>query len=397
LSGDPSRIRLLEGDFYLDPFPAYPWLREHSPVHRDEEGGVWGLFRHEDVMFASKRPSLFSSQLNGSRPDSPALPSMINLDDPVHNRRRRLVYRGFTPRAVREHEPFVRALASELIDAVTARGRCDFVADLAGPLPMLVIGELLGVRREDRMQLQRWSDAMIEATRSDAPPDVAERAARVFAEYADYHREVAAERRRHPQQDLVSILVQARIDGRGLEDDEILHESLLLLVGGNETTRNVLSGGMEALIRHPDQRERLVADPGLVPVAVEELLRWVSPISNMNRTATEDVEIRGRILRQGDKVLLMYASANRDEQVFRRPERLDVGRDPNPHVAFGGYGPHFCLGASLARLELRVMFEELLRRIPDMELAGSRPLEVTPSNFIRGLRRLPVEFTPTAP
>jgi cytochrome P450 family 142 subfamily A polypeptide 1 len=397
LSADPGKIRLLEGTTYLDPFAAYTWLREHSPVHWDEEGEVWGLFRHAEVMFASKHPALFSSQRNGSRPDSPALPSMINLDDPVHNLRRRLVYRGFTPRAVLEHEPFVRGLVTELIDAVAALGRCDFVADLAGPLPMLVIGELLGVRREDRMRLQRWSDAMIEATRSDAPPDVAERAARVFAEYSDYHRDVAAQRRERPQQDLVSVLVQAQIDGRGLKEDEILHESLLLLVGGNETTRNVLSGGMEALIRNPDQRVRLLRDPSRIPLAVEELLRWVSPISNMNRTATQDLEIRGRSVRKGDKVLLMYASANRDEQVFERPERLDVERDPNPHVAFGGYGPHFCLGASLARLELRVLFEELLRRLPDMELAEPGPLEVTPSNFIRGLRRMPVEFTPTTP
>jgi cytochrome P450 family 142 subfamily A polypeptide 1 len=322
---------------------------------------------------------------------------MINLDDPLHNRRRRLVYRGFTPRAVLEHEPFVRSIATELIDAVAPLGRCDFVAELAGPLPMLVIGELLGVKREDRMRLQHWSDAMIEATRSDAPPDVAERAARVFADYSDYHRDVAAERRQRPRQDLVSLLVQARIDGRGLEEDEILHESLLLLVGGNETTRNVLSGGMEALIRNPDQRARLLEDPSRIPVAVEELLRWVSPISNMNRTATRDLELRGRTIRKGDKVLLMYASANRDERVFDRPERLDVGRDPNPHVAFGGYGPHFCLGASLARLELRVLFEELLRRLPDMELVEPPPLEVTPSNFIRGLRRMPVEFTPSPP
>jgi cytochrome P450 family 142 subfamily A polypeptide 1 len=382
---------------YLDPFSDYAWLREHSPVHWDEVGEVWGLFRHADVMFASKRPALFSSQLNGSRPDSPALPSMINLDDPLHNRRRRLVYRGFTPRAVLEHEPFVRALATELIDAVAPLGRCDFVADLAAPLPMLVIGELLGVKRADRMRLQRWSDAMIEATRSDASPDIAERAGRVFAEYSDYHREVAAERRELPQQDLVSILVQAQIDGRGLAEDEILHESLLLLVGGNETTRNVLSGGMEALIRNPDQRARLLEDPSRIPLAVEELLRWVSPISNMNRTATQDLELGGRMVRKGDKVLLMYASANRDERVFDQPERLDVGRDPNPHVAFGGYGPHFCLGASLARLELRVLFEELLRRLPDMELADPHPLELTPSNFIRGLRRMPVEFSVAPP
>ena len=191
----------------------------------------------------------------------------------------------------------------------------------------------------------------------------------------------------------MSVLVHAEIDGERLDDDLLLHESLLLLVGGNETTRNVISGGMEALIRNPAERQRLLEDPSRIPNGVEEMLRWVTPILNMSRTATRDTELRGQKIREGDKLMLLYASANRDEQIFEEPDVFHVERSPNPHLAFG-FGAHFCLGASLARLELRVMFEELLARIPDMELASPDPLPRTPSNFIRGITQMPVEFTP---
>ena len=205
---------------------------------------------------------------------------------------------------------------------------------------------------------------------------------------------VADRRKRGPGDDLMSILVHAEIDGARLNDDDLLQESLLILIGGDETTRHVLTGGMEQLVRNPDERRKLLDDPAKIPVAIEEMLRWVSPIKNMARTATRDVELHGETIREGDKVLLLYHAANRDERVFDEPERFVADRQPNNHVAFGGYGAHFCLGASLARLELRVMFEELLRALPDATLESDVPLPLRPSNFIVGIEQMPIVFTP---
>jgi cytochrome P450 family 142 subfamily A polypeptide 1 len=364
-------------------------MRAHAPVFRDEKNGLWGVSRHADVMRVSKDPKTFCNG-GSSRPDAPPIPSMINLDDPEHVRRRNLVNRGFTPRRVADHEPRLREICAELIEQAAAKGRFDFVHDVAAPLPMIVIGDMLGVAPEDRDELLRWSDDLLLGTSATAPEAAKLGAQRAFEEYVAYHRRVVAERRAHPTDDLVSVLVHAEIDGSRLSDDELLHESLLILVGGDETTRHVISGGMHQLLLHPEQRDALAREPAKIPNAVEEMLRWVSPIQNMNRTATRDVELCGRRIRAGEKLLLLYPSANRDEAVFRDPFRFDVERQPNDHVAFGGYGAHFCLGASLARLELRVMFEELLRRLPGLELADEAPPPRRPSNFIVGLELLPV-------
>jgi cytochrome P450 family 142 subfamily A polypeptide 1 len=390
-----SSIRLLDGATYTsDPSPTYAWLRANAPVYWDEASGVFGIAKYEDVMEVSRHPEIFCSR-EGSRPKSPALPSMINQDDPRHTRQRSLVNKGFTPRRVAEHEPYIRKVANDLIDAVAARGECDFVKHIAAALPMILIGDLLGIRPGDRNQLQRWSDHMIDATAEDVTPEIVINAMRAMEEYTAYNRDVVAARRRTPTNDLIGVLVHAEIDGEALSDDELLHESLLLLVGGNETTRNVISGGMLALIENPAERRKLVADPTKIPGAIEEMLRWVSPILNMARTATRDTELRGQKIRAGEQVLLMYPSANRDEDVFPAPERFEVERTPNHHVAFG-FGPHFCLGASLARLELRVVFEELLARLPDVELAPGAEVTYTASSFIRGIRSMPVVFTPRA-
>jgi cytochrome P450 family 142 subfamily A polypeptide 1 len=364
-------------------------MREHAPVYRDGKNSIWGVARHADVMRVSRDPKTFCSS-GSSRPDAPPIPSMINLDDPEHMRRRNLVNRGFTPRRVADHEPRVRAVCADLIERAAARGEFDFVRDVAAPLPMIVIGDMLGVAPEDRSDLLRWSDDLLLGTSATAPESARQAAQRAFGEYVAYHRRVAAERRARPADDLLSVLVHAEIDGSRLSEDELLHESLLILVGGDETTRHVISGGTYQLLLHPDQLERLLREPALVPVAVEEMLRWVTPIQNMNRTATRDVELGGSRIRAGDKLLMLYPSANRDESVFRDPFRFDVARDPNDHVAFGGYGAHFCLGSSLARLELRVMFEELLRRAPGLRLASDAPPPLRPSNFIVGLESLPV-------
>jgi cytochrome P450 family 142 subfamily A polypeptide 1 len=391
-------IRLLDGYFYVgEPLRHFRWMREHAPVYWDESSRLWGVALYQDVMKVSKSPDLFCSGLS-SRPDAPALPSMINMDDPRHKLRRALVNKGFTKRRVDDHEPKIRRIVTELIDAVCEKGSCDFVREIAAPLPMIVIGDLLGVAPEDRDRLLRWSEEMLAASTVTAAPELAARAAKAGLEYAQYALRVIADRRQKPAgDDLMSVLVHAEIDGQKLDDEALVHESLLILVGGDETTRHVITEGMEALIRFPAQRERLLRNPSGIPVAVEEMLRWVTPIKNMNRTATRDTTLRGQKIREGDKLLLLYPSANRDERVFRDPDVFDIGRSPNDHVAFGGYGTHFCLGASLARLELRVMFEELLRRLPDLELATRDPLPLRPNNFIAGVEHMPVVFAPRPP
>ncbi len=392
---DQPDIDLLDGKFYAnDAHPAFTWMRAHAPLYWDEKNEIWGVSRHAHIMGFSRDPGTFCSRFS-SRPDAPAIPSMINLDDPLHKRRRNLVNRGFTPRRVADHEPKIRAICNELIDAVAAKGRCDFVHDIAAPLPMIIIGDMLGVAPEDRDMLLRWSDDLILGTSASATPEAAAGAMKAAGEYAAYARRVIADRRsRPPLDDLMSVLVHAEIDGEKLDDEELLQESLLILVGGDETTRHVITGGMHQLIQHPDQRQKLVDDPGKIPTAVEEMLRWVTPIQNMNRTLTRDLEVAGQKLREGDKVLLLYPSGNRDESVFEDPFRFDVERTPNDHVAFGGYGAHFCLGAPLARLELRVMFEELMRRLQDLRLVSDDPPPLRPSNFIIGLETLPVAFEP---
>jgi cytochrome P450 family 142 subfamily A polypeptide 1 len=391
-------IRLLDGYFYVgEPLRHFRWMREHAPVFWDESSRLWGIALYEDVMKISKTPELFCSG-QSSRPDAPALPSMINMDDPRHKLRRALVNKGFTKRRVDDHETKIRRIVTELIDAVCEKGSCDFVREIAAPLPMIVIGDLLGVAPEDRDRLLRWSEEMLAASTATAAPALAERAARAGLEYAQYALRVIADRRgKPPGDDLMSVLVHAEIDSQKLDDEALVHESLLILVGGDETTRHVITEGMEALIRFPAQRDVLLRDPRKIPVAVEEMLRWVTPIKNMNRTATRDSLLRGQKIREGDKLLLLYPSANRDERVFRDPDVFDVERSPNDHVAFGGYGTHFCLGASLARLELRVMFEELLRRLPDLRLASGDPLPLRPNNFIAGVESMPVVFAPRKP
>jgi cytochrome P450 family 142 subfamily A polypeptide 1 len=384
-------IHLLDGRFYAgDAHRHFDWMRAHAPLYWDDASQLWGVSRHADVMQLSKRPDVFCNG-GSSRPDAPPIPSMINLDDPAHRQRRALVSKGFTPRRVADHEPGIRRVCGELIERAAARGRFDFVREIAAPLPMIVIGDLLGVARADHDRLLRWSEDMLGGLSATAPPEAHAAATRAFAEYSDYHREVVADRRARPlQDDLMSALVYAEIDGERLDDDALLQESLLILIGGDETTRHVISGGMYELLRHPDQQRRLRAEPRRIPGAVEEMLRWVTPIQTMNRTATRDVTLHGETIRAGEKVLLLYPAANRDERVFAEPHRFDVGREPNPHVAFGGYGAHFCLGASLARLELRVMFEELMSRLPNLELASAEVPRRRASNFIVGLEELPV-------
>ncbi len=388
-------IRLLDGDWYADdPHPYFDWMRANAPVYFDEAAGVWGVTRHDLVMRMSKDSEHFCNRY-GMRPDSPPIPSMINLDGIDHKRRRNLVNRGFTPRRVAEYEGMVRRICDELIDKAAERGEVDFVRDIAAPLPMAMIGDMLGVEPVDFDKLLRWSDDLILGTNAKASPEVMMNAAKAAGEYAEYNRKVVAERRVKPQQsDLMSILVHAEIDGEKLEDEALLQESLLILVGGDETTRHVISGGMYQLMKNPDQRQILIDDPSKIPTAVEEMLRWVTPIQNMARTATADIEVEGQRIEKGQKLLLLYGAANRDDRVFEDPHRFDVQRSPNDHVAFGGHGAHFCLGSSLARLELRVMFDRLIERLPEMQLASDTNPPMRPSNFIVGIEEMPVVVEP---
>jgi len=381
---------LVDRDFYAgDPYPTFAWMRAHAPVYHDKQSGLWGLFRHEDIIWAERHREIFSNA-PGSRPRNGPQPSMIDSDDPIHIRRRHLVDKGFAMSRVAAYEDWIRSIVTELIDALEHAGGCDVVRDLAAPLPTAVIADLLGVRKEDRLRLQQWSDEMIAG--ADGIENVTETVLKAAADYYGYMNEVLDDRRAQPREDLISVLVHARIDGQGLSQEELLGESLLLLVGGNETTRNAISGGLEALLRDRRQWEMLLEDVNLIPGAVEECLRWATPVINMARTTTQDVEVRGVTIPHGDQVLLIYTSGNRDENVFERPEEFDILRDPNPHITFG-YGTHYCLGASLARVEVRVMLQELVKRLPGIALADpAGAVRHTHSSFIRGLLALPVTF-----
>ena len=382
-------IRLTDGAFYGGdgPHEQLAWMREHAPVYWDEAGQVWGITRYEDVFALSKDNQTWRNS-GGIRPDNPPMPYMIDMDDPDHRKRRALVSKGFTPRQVADRERRVREISVDLIERAKVRGQFDFVKDVAAWLPLIVIGDMLGVDPDDYPRLLEWSEAMILGTGATSEERILGAAA-AFDEYTRYQRRVLESRRRNPSDDLISILVHAEVDGERMSDDELLMETLLILIGGDETTRHVLTGGMYELLLDPEQRAALAADPARIPTAVEEMLRWVSPIQNMARTASRDVELRGQTIRAGQKVILLYPSANRDTKVFDEPFRFDVARKPNDHLAFG-LGGHFCLGANLARLELRVFFEEALRRLPDLALASETPPPLRASNFISGIESLPV-------
>jgi cytochrome P450 family 142 subfamily A polypeptide 1 len=392
----PTRpdLDLCNGAFWAgDHHEALTWARANAPVYWD--GTIWGITRYADVKAVSKDPATFSSA-GGIRPQQGPLPMMIDMDDPAHLKRRMLVNRGFTPRRVRDTEPAVQRACTEILDAVCDRGEADLVHDIAAHLPMIMIGDALGVRPDQRADLLRWSDDMLKGLSSEATDEQLLAAGTAFGEYTAYAHEAIAERQQEPRDDLMSILVHAEVDGERLSVDDIIQESLLILIGGDETTRHVISGGVHQLLLHPEQWRLLADDPSVRPSAVEEMLRWVTPIKNMVRTATRDVELGGQAIEEGDELMLLYPSANRDEDVFEDPFHFDVTRSPNEHVAFG-FGSHFCLGNSLARLEISVMLDQLLARFPDLTVAdpAAEP-ELRPANFVSGLESLPVTFSPTA-
>ena len=386
-AGHPTRpdIRFLDPAFYADFDELTTWMRAEAPLYWDDETGIWGAASHELVSMMSREWRTFCSG-QGSRPES-SVPSMINFDAPEHTKRRRLVGHGFTPRRVADHEPYLRKKVTELIDAVIDRGSCDVVADIATPLPMYMIGELMDLPESDHDTLLHWSDLF--ATGGD---QIQAEVIEAVVQWNEYIMGKVTERRNSDREDLVSLIVNAEWEGERLSDVDVMFETMLVLVGGDETTRHVISGGVAALLQNPDQLAKLRDDPALLPSAIEEMLRWATPVRNMNRTATRDIEVNGLTIRENDRVLLLYPSANRDEKVFRDPFRFDITRDPNDHVAFGAYGRHHCLGAPLARLELRVLFEELLSRLDDLALATDH-IEWRTGNFVLGPNSVPITFT----
>lgn len=378
------------------PHDAYRALREHDPVSFQhsayagaDDPGFWLLTRHADVHGALIDTASYSSYRGGTNllndpPDRLALGRMmlLNMDPPGHTRYRRLISRSFASRAVERLEPQVRTLCQQVIDRVAERDTCDFVADIASQVPMQVIFLLLGVPESDWPHLVQLTDTMMNEGNSDAGFS----AVMNLYMYAD---QLASARRQQPGDDMVSQLLTAELGGELLTQAEFNAFFFLLVVAGNETTRNLIAGGMLALLNHPAELARLRADPVLLGSAVEEMLRYVSPVTEFRRTANRDIELHGKTLREGDRVILVHASANRDERVFADPDRFDITRSPNQHLAFG-VGPHLCIGATLARLEARCMFDEIIRRLWDIEICG--PVVRMHSNLVNGYKQMPVRF-----
>lgn len=387
---------MADGRFYSDggAREAYRWMRANEPVFRDRNGQA-AATTYQAVLDAERAPELFSSA-GGIRPDQPGMPYMIDMDDPAHLLRRKLVNSGFTRKRVMDKVPSIMNLCDTLIDAVCERGECDFVRDIAAPLPMAVIGDMLGVLPSEREMLLKWSDDLVCGLSSHVDETVIQKLMETFAAYTEFTKDEITKRRANPSDDLFSILVNAEVEGQRMSDDEIVFETLLILIGGDETTRHTLSGGVEQLLRNHDQWETLVVKPDALPGAIEEMLRWTSPVKNMCRTLTADTTFHGTDLKEGEKVMLMFESANFDEAVFENPDEFRIDRNPNSHLAFG-FGTHFCLGNQLARLELKLMVERLLVRLPDLRLADGAQVPLRPANFVSGPEAMPVVFTPTVP
>lgn len=389
-------VDLADGRFYADraaAHEAYRWMRANEPVFRDRNGQA-AVATYQSVLDAERNAELFSNA-GGIRPDQPGMPYMIDMDDPAHLVRRKLVNAGFTRKRVMDKVPSIGRLVDALIDNVCEKGEADFVNDMAAPLPMAVIGDMLGVVPEEREMLLNWSDELVSGLSSHLDETSIQKLMETFAAYTAFTMDVIKDRRANPADDLFSVFINSEVEGQRMADDEIVMETLLILIGGDETTRHTLSGGTEQLMRNRDQWDRLAADPSLMPGAVEEMLRWTSPIKNMCRTLTADTVFYGTELKKDEKVMLMFESANFDGDQFENPDEFHIDRNPNSHLAFG-FGTHFCMGNQLARLELRLMTERLLQRLPDLRLADGAEIPLRAANFVSGPEAMPVVFTPTA-
>lgn len=389
---------LADPDTYLAgmPYDAFRTLRREAPVAwhpQVDKPGFWALTGYDEIYAVSRDSETWSSQATGVFLDVPAPEDsyqlalmMLTMDPPRHTALRALVSRGFTPRHVARLGARTADMARAIVDDALAHGQCEFVDEVAGALPSYVIAELLGIPLEDGRRLYTLTDIM--NTRPLHDPELVAAQMQMF----EYAAELAARKRSEPGDDIATALLHAEVDGRRLTDLEFNLFFLLLINAGGDTTRNLVAAGTLALIEHPDQWRRLAADPSLMPTAVEEMLRWTSPVTVFSRTATRDTDVGGIRLREGERVAMIYPSANRDEKHFADPDRFDIGRMPNPHLAFGGGGTHFCLGASLARVEAAAIFRELITRTREIGLVG--PVERVRSVLMNGIRSMPVQFTP---
>jgi len=389
---------------------AFATLRRERPISFHEEPyleglpfprgpGYWALTKYADILEVSRSPELFCSGQGSNIGDLPPdfaefFGSMINMDDPRHARLRRIVSRGFTPRMIQRVEEDVQRSATQIVDDVIDRGTCDFVTDIAAALPLKIICDMMGIPQSQFKFIFDRTNVILGAGDPEYvsnPLEVVPALLQSGAELSQLVQELGRERVAHPTDDLTSALVNAEIEGERLTEQELGSFFVLLVVAGNETTRNAISHGMKALCDYPEQRRRWAADfEGLAPTAVDEIVRWATPVIHFRRTATRDTELRGQKIGAGQKVVLWYCSGNRDEDVFPDPFRFDVTRTPNEHVGFGGPGPHFCLGAHLARREITVMFREIFRRLPDLRIVGE-PARLQ-SFFIHGIKHMQCEF-----
>src|SRR4051794_8026485 len=400
-----SDIDLLDRDRFTDGVPHewFTFLRKEAPVYRHPEPGgpgFWVVTKYADVVAVGRDAETYSSHqarggvvgLEGAAVDynfNQGGNLMLTMDPPEHTRYRKLVNRGFTPRQMRILEDHIRDMSTRIVDDVIERGECDFVVDVAAELPLQVIAELLGVPHEDRHKVFQWSNRMIGS--EDPEYNVSEEEVQTAQiEMFMYANELAAQRRQDKRDDIVTALLDAEVDGDRLTEMDFNLFFLLLAVAGNETTRNSISHGIRAFCENPEQYQLLVDDPSLAGSATEEVVRWASPVMYFRRNVTRDTTLRGQDIKAGDKISIWYISANRDEDVFDRPFEFDITRDPNEHVGFGGGGPHHCLGANLARMEIRVLLEEMAQRMPRLELVDNAdPLR---SNFIAGIKHMPVKW-----
>lgn len=399
-------LDIVNPDLYVQRgYPHEEWalLRKEAPVYRYQRPGVepfWAITKHADIVAVSRQPELFrSSQLlfvaqeepGAPLPDEAILRQLLNMNPPEHGEFRRVVNQRFTPRAVQQLQSQIERITTEVLDELVGREECDFVTEVSAKLPLAAIAEMFGIPREDWAMMFRLSNAMI----GPADPEyggsetIKETLERARLEFFQYFNQLCEDRRKNPRDDLASALANGRVNGEPLPPFELLSYFALLIIAGNETTRNATTGGLHAFISHPDQWERLKRDPSLMSKAVEEIVRWTSPVIQFTRIATADTVLHGQQLRQGDVLALFYPSAARDEEVFEQPAAFDIGRYPNPHVSFG-IGEHFCLGANLARLELQAMFRQLAQRIESVELAG--PTQRMRSSFVGGIKHMPIRY-----
>ena len=398
-------IDLTDSKYFVDGVPHewFTFLRHNAPVwwHEEADGpGFWAVTAYNECVAVNRDYEHFSSHNKATfiwELEEEVLAQqqlvMLNMDPPLHTRYRRLVNKGFTPRMVAQLHDRIHAATDRILDSVIESGEAEFVTDIAAELPLVVIAELLGVPNEDRHKMFDWSNRMV--GHQDAEYQKAAEDAQVASmELYAYASELFNQKRADPQDDLMSVLSDVEMEGEKLSDFELELFFLLLTVAGNETTRNLISGAMVAVFENPDQWDLLRRDRSLLPSAVEEMLRFVTPVMNFRRQTTSAFELGGQKIGADEKVVFFHVSGNRDETVFENPHTFDITRDPNPHIAFGGGGPHFCLGANLARMEIRVMFEHLLDRVPDIRLNGE--VQRLQSQFINGVKHIPVAFTPSA-